>query len=87
AVDLWPLLRNARIAESWTGLRPGSDDGLPILDQTGERRWVATGHFKNGIMLAPGTARVLSQWMQGAPPTMDLSPFRCSRFAASAVSS
>ena len=87
AVVLWPLLRNARIAESWTGLRPGSDDGLPILDQTGERRWVATGHFKNGIMLAPGTARVLSQWMQGVPHAMDLSPFRCSRFAASAVSS
>lgn len=86
AVDLWPLLRDARIAETWTGLRPGSDDGLPILDQTGERRWVATGHFKNGIMLAPATARVLSQWIQGMPPAVDLSPFRCSRFAAAGAS-
>jgi len=86
AIDLWPLLRDARIAESWTGLRPGSDDGLPILDRSGDRRWVATGHFRNGIMLAPGTARVVSQWIQGRPPAVDLSPFRSSRFAEASVS-
>ena len=85
AIDLWPVLRDAHIAETWTGLRPGSDDGLPILDRTGDRRWVATGHFKNGIMLAPGTARVVSQWIQGANPSVDLSHFRCARFAAASV--
>ncbi len=87
AIDLWPLLRDARIAESWTGLRPGSDDGLPILDRTGDRCWVATGHFRNGILLAPGTARVLSEWMRGATPSIDLSPFRSGRFATASVSS
>ena len=87
AIDLWPVLRDARIAETWTGLRPGSDDGLPILDRTGDHRWVATGHFKNGIMLAPGTARVVSQWILGAKPSIDLSPFRCARFDTAAVSS
>lgn len=87
AVELWPPLRDARIAETWVGLRPGSDDGLPIIDATGEHCWVATGHFRNGIMLAPGTARVVSEWMTGAEPEIDLSAFRCSRFMPSGVAS
>ena len=65
AADLWPPLREASIAETWVGFRPGSGDGLPIIDQTGENRWVGTGHFRNGIMLGPGTGRVLSQWILG----------------------
>lgn len=85
ACELWPPLREASIAESWIGFRPGSADALPIIDKTADRCWVATGHFKNGIMLGPGTARVLSQWMLGRPPQVDLAPFRGSRFAASTV--
>ncbi|MGA8110097.1 MAG: FAD-dependent oxidoreductase [Acidobacteriaceae bacterium] len=87
AVELWPPLRDASIAETWIGFRPGSEDGLPILDQTAERCWVATGHFKNGILLGPGTGRVLSQWMIGSQPEIDLAPFRCARFATSPLSS
>lgn len=83
AVDLWPPLREANIAETWIGFRPGSEDGLPIIDQTSAHCWVATGHFKNGILLGPGTGRVLSQWMRGRQPAIDLSPFRCGRFALS----
>lgn len=87
AVELWPPLRDASITETWVGFRPGSDDGLPIIDRTGDRCWVATGHFKNGIMLGPGTGRILSQWMRGQQPGIDLSPFRLGRFAASAAAS
>jgi glycine oxidase len=86
ALDLWPTLRDATVAETWTGLRPGSEDGLPIIDVTGPHCWVATGHFKNGILLGPGTARVISQWILGGQPAVDLSPFRLARFAVSAVS-
>jgi len=82
AADLWPPLRDGNVAESWVGFRPGSADGLPIIDQTGPNRWLGTGHFRNGILLGPGTGRVLSQWMQGQTPAIDLSPFRNSRFAA-----
>ncbi|HEY6447973.1 MAG TPA: FAD-dependent oxidoreductase [Acidobacteriaceae bacterium] len=82
ACDLWPLLRDARISETWVGLRPASQDGLPIIDRTDEGIWVATGHFKNGIMLAPGTARALSAWMTGRPSSVDLSLFRAGRFCA-----
>lgn len=81
AVALWPTLGEGRIAESWVGLRPGSEDGLPIIDMAGEHCWVATGHFKNGIMLAPGTGRVLAQWISGKQPELDLSVFRSGRFA------
>ncbi|MGC2637981.1 MAG: FAD-dependent oxidoreductase [Acidobacteriaceae bacterium] len=82
ACELWPLLRDARIAETWVGLRPASQDGLPIIDRTAEGIWVATGHFKNGIMLAPGTARAVSAWMTGRPSPVDLLLFRAGRFGA-----
>lgn len=82
ACELWPLLRDARIAETWVGLRPASQDGLPVIDRTSEGVWIATGHFKNGIMLAPGTARALSAWMAGRPAAVDLSLFRAGRFSA-----
>lgn len=85
AAELWPPLLDARIAETWTGLRPGSEDGLPILDRTDENRWVAVGHYKNGIMLGPGTAHVLSQWIQRMQPEIDLSAFRSARFATNPV--
>lgn len=87
AIELWPPLRDAHIAETWTGLRPGSEDGLPILDRTDTNRWVATGHYKNGILLGPGTGRVMSQWIQRTQPEVDISLFRTARFAASPVSS
>jgi glycine oxidase len=87
AVDLWPPLAEAAIAETWIGFRPGSEDGLPVIDQTSENCWVATGHFKNGILLGPGTGRVLAQRIVGRQPEIDLSPFRLGRFAhASALS-
>jgi glycine oxidase len=81
AVDLWPPLRDATLTETWVGFRPGSGDGLPIIDQTAENCWVATGHFRNGILLGPGTGRALGQWILGRPPEIDLSLFRCGRFA------
>lgn len=87
AIELWPVLQNASIAETWTGLRPGSGDGLPIIDETADRCWIATGHFKNGIMLGPGTGRVLRQWIEGSQPEVDLSPFRIARFASPVAAS
>ncbi|HLJ76048.1 MAG TPA: FAD-dependent oxidoreductase [Acidobacteriaceae bacterium] len=80
AVDLWPPLRDATVTETWTGLRPGSGDGLPIIDQNDEHCWIATGHFRNGIMLGPGTGRLLKQWILDEEPAVGLSPFGLSRF-------
>lgn len=87
AIALWPLLRDSRIAETWTGLRPGTGDGLPIIGATSERCWIATGHFKNGILLGPGTARAVSQWILSGAPAVDLSPFRLARFSSVSAAS
>jgi glycine oxidase len=82
ALDLVPRLADARILEAWAGLRPGTPDGLPILGATATPGYfVATGHFRDGILLAPVTARVMGQMMTGQNPQIDISNFSSSRFA------
>ena len=59
-----PLLAESTVAGFWTGLRPAAPDGLPVLGPTAlDGYWVALGHFRNGILLAPITARILSAWL------------------------
>lgn len=62
---VFPAHRDAPVEESWSGLRPGTPDGLPLLGPDPDRPsvWYATGHFRNGILLAPETARVLADAM------------------------
>jgi glycine oxidase len=81
AANLVPELGEGRIHESWTGLRPGTPDELPILGE-GEARgyFIATGHFRNGILLAPITARVMTRLINRGKPEFDLTPFAPSRF-------
>jgi len=84
AVDLVPRLGDARIVEAWAGLRPGTPDGLPIMGATPTPGYfVATGHFRDGILLAPVTARVVSQLITGQAPDFDLSAFSPRRFVSS----
>jgi len=84
ALDLVPKLADARILESWAGLRPGTPDGLPILGATPTPGYfVATGHFRDGILLAPVTARIMSQLIAGQAPDFDLSAFSPQRFVSS----
>jgi glycine oxidase len=82
AIDLVPRLADARILEAWAGLRPGTPDGLPILGATPTPGYfVATGHFRDGILLAPVTARVMGQMMAGQRPQIDILKFSADRFA------
>lgn len=90
AAELWPPAREARILDTWAGLRPAATDSLPILGTdavTGGKgtsgRWLALGHFRNGIMLAPGTARLLRQMILNEPLAIDPAAFSATRFAAS----
>ena len=81
AINLVPRLAEARILEDWAGLRPGTPDKLPILGETSiPGYFVATGHFRDGILLAPITARVIAQVITGRRPTFDLGTFRADRF-------
>jgi glycine oxidase len=81
AVALVPELRNGKILEDWAGLRPRTPDSLPILGATATPGYyVATGHFRDGILLAPVTARVMAQVIAGNRPEHDLSAFSSDRF-------
>jgi glycine oxidase len=82
AVQLIPSLASARVTESWAGLRPGSPDNLPLLGPTETTGiFIASGHFRNGILLAPVTARVMADLVADLTPAVDISAFSPLRFA------
>jgi glycine oxidase len=86
AIAIVPELENARVLEDWAGLRPGTPDNLPILGATPiAGYYVATGHFRDGILLAPVTARVMAQVIAGTNPDHDLAAFTADRFTARAA--
>jgi len=76
-----PALRSAAFIKAWSGLRPGTKDGLPILGALPEFRGLtfACGHFRNGILLAPITARLICDWLINGEKTA-LLPFGPERF-------
>jgi glycine oxidase len=81
AARLVPELGEAKMLEAWAGLRPACPDELPILSATATPGYyVATGHFYNGILLAPITARLMSQLVRGVQPELDISSFSLARF-------
>jgi len=66
-----PALATAEFLEAWTGLRPATPDAMPIIGPMPNltNYWMALGHFRNGILLSPITAHLLSHWLtQGKPP-------------------
>ena len=82
AIHLIPALRDARLLEAWAGLRPGSPDDLPILGATMTPGYfVAAGHFRDGILLAPVTAHLMAQVVTGVKPEYDISAFAPGRFS------
>ena len=68
AAALLPSLKDREPVEHWAGLRPGTPDPWPIVGRLSERLHVAAGHFRNGILLAPLTARMI------APLVLDQQP-------------
>lgn len=63
ALEISPSLANLEIAEKWAGLRPFAADGLPIIGDFAEAEnlFVAAAHYRNGILLAPLTAKILAE--------------------------
>jgi glycine oxidase len=80
AIEVVPGLANARIEETWAGLRPDSPDHLPILGPTDvDGLLIATGHFRSGVLLTPITARLIREWITEQSVSVDwdrLSPMR-----------
>lgn len=76
-----PGLKACEVEEQWMGFRPGSPDGMPFLGPVASipGLWVASGHYRNGVALAPITANLMSMWIAGIKPAMDLSTFAVDR--------
>lgn len=82
ATAFWPPLQRARTIATWAGLRPATQDSLPFVGATDEPHcWQAAGHFRNGILLAPATAVVMRQLLEGEAPGIRLEAFSTGRFA------
>ncbi len=70
-----------KVESSWAGLRPDTPDHLPILGRTPlDGFLICSGHFRNGILLAPLTARLIADQLLGVRSSLDLTPFSISRF-------
>lgn len=63
---VFPALGSRPLVSTWSGLRPGTPDGLPLVGRLqGKPVWVATGHYRNGILLAPWTAQTVAEMLVG----------------------
>jgi glycine oxidase len=75
-----PALGGFTLSETWAGLRPDSPDGRPYIGATSIGGYfVAGGHYRNGILLAPITAELLADAVEGRPSSLDTAPFDAAR--------
>lgn len=82
ASRIYPALTRARELSRWAGLRPSTPDGRPILgrDPTVENLWYATGHGRNGILLAGLSGELIGQLFTGEPVEHEMAPMDPGRF-------
>jgi glycine oxidase len=82
ALEISPQLGDLIVSETWSGLRPASADDLPIIGEFPENAnlYFATGHYRNGILLAPLTARLIADKIVADKNSPFLQTFNLSRF-------
>ena len=80
ALEAVPALEDFALTETWAGLRPGTPDGKPFIGGTPlEGYFIATGHFRNGILLAPVTAALIADAVEGRTMSRELTRFALER--------
>lgn len=81
ALRLAPALRSYPFEATWSGLRPTTSDGLPILGPTAvQGLYLATGHYRNGILLAPITGDLMADMIENQSIPSLMKPFLPDRF-------
>lgn len=77
-----PALATADFDRAWSSFRPWTSDELPLLGPGGvDRLTLATGHYRNGILLSPITAEIVAALVTGAAPPIDVAPYAPARLA------
>lgn len=77
AIEMLPALADAEVVGHWAGLRPGSPDGIPFIGPVPgfDGLWLNCGHYRNGLVLAPASCRLLTDLMLGREPIVDPTPY------------
>jgi glycine oxidase len=83
AIELVPSLGSAELCRAWSNFRPFTRDELPLIGHTSTRGLcLATGHYRNGILLSPITAEIVRTLILGAAPPVDIQPFSPGRLSS-----
>ncbi|MCH4247065.1 MAG: glycine oxidase ThiO [Acinetobacter populi] len=78
ALSLVPDLVDFQIVKQWSGLRPGSPTGVPKIGRVKDLNnlWINAGHYRNGLVMAPASARLLREQIQGVATFVEASPYQ-----------
>jgi glycine oxidase len=80
AIRLVPALAEAELSDSWSSFRPYTEDELPLLGPSATPGLILmSGHYRNGILLAPISAKIVAGCVLGEKPPLDLAPFSPNR--------
>jgi glycine oxidase len=77
ASEMLPLLARQPVIAQWAGLRPGAPDGIPFIGALPafNNLFVNAGHYRNGLVLAPASARLMADILLGRPPEIEPQPY------------
>lgn len=84
AYDIAPTLRDVPVIKQWAGLRPGAPGGLPFIGLIPgwNNLYVNAGHYRNGLVLAPASARLMADLLLQRAPIVDPQPYDPARIRA-----
>ncbi|MGH8750654.1 MAG: glycine oxidase ThiO, partial [Burkholderiales bacterium] len=87
AARLFPPLTEKLLVQQWAGLRPGSRDNIPAIDRHPQLQnlYINSGHYRYGMTMAPGSARILANLVSGISQPLDTSAYRWPASSTAAV--
>lgn len=77
ATTLLPTLKQYPVSHHWAGLRPGTPDGIPFIGRHPKLKNLSinVGHFRNGLVMGPASARLLADLILERPTAIDPTPY------------
>lgn len=81
AFELFPILKDFFLMNHWAGLRPGTEHGVPYIDNHPEiaNLSINAGHFRNGLTMAPASAQLMADLILNRTPSVDPQPYKLTR--------